>query len=187
MTRCTAIKRDGLRCNYNIRPDSTYCGVHRLYGSRRVISSRSGMVPTRVNHSVIPPEIRSTIESVNIHSSPQHSSTTSSTSRRRRNPFVEPYIREISDALGISVEHVLSLRGEYVYTKNQIDRDRELTVMIKSFESLEVTEENCLICLSKPENLVVIPCCKKEFCSECLITWARTKRTCPHCREKLRN
>lgn len=103
----------------------------------------------------------------------------------RRSPFIEPYLHDISDALGITLESVMILRGEYINATSLIEQEREFTDIIKSFKSLEVAKDDCVICLSKPDKLVVLPCCKKEFCSDCITRWARTNRSCPHCRKQL--
>lgn len=60
---------------------------------------------------------------------------------------------------------------------------------VKKISRLEqlLTEKNCPICLDTIENPVILECCEKMVCSECLKSWANTERyaskKCPFCRQ----
>ena len=43
-------------------------------------------------------------------------------------------------------------------------------------------EENCCICSEKLNGPVLEPNCQNLFCGNCLLTWFKTKPTCPLCR-----
>jgi hypothetical protein len=44
---------------------------------------------------------------------------------------------------------------------------------------------NCNICLDKLVNPIMEPSCHNLFCGRCILTWLRTKQTCPLCRQNV--
>jgi SNF2 family DNA or RNA helicase len=46
----------------------------------------------------------------------------------------------------------------------------------------EMLEGDCGICMQRMRNPVLEPNCQNLFCGECLLTWLKTKPTCPLCR-----
>jgi hypothetical protein len=44
---------------------------------------------------------------------------------------------------------------------------------------------NCNICFDKLVNPILEPSCHNLFCGKCILTWLRTKQTCPLCRQNV--
>ena len=44
---------------------------------------------------------------------------------------------------------------------------------------------NCNICFDKLVNPIVEPACHNIFCGKCILTWLRTKQSCPLCRQNI--
>jgi tripartite motif-containing protein 37 len=42
---------------------------------------------------------------------------------------------------------------------------------------------SCLICLSQVKKAVMMKCCGKVVCQNCIKRWINTNTTCPHCRK----
>jgi parallel beta-helix repeat protein len=66
--------------------------------------------------------------------------------------------------------------------------DEDLSCPLCRFQVTNVTEgfrnqddDTCQLCATKPANGIVLPCGHITACFECLITWFRTKSTCPTC------
>jgi SNF2 family DNA or RNA helicase len=49
----------------------------------------------------------------------------------------------------------------------------------------EALSDDCSICADKLNNAVLVPCCQHIFCGECVISWIKTKHSCPMCRSHL--
>ena len=45
--------------------------------------------------------------------------------------------------------------------------------------------DNCSICYNQIESHVLEPKCQNFFCGECLLTWLKSKKTCPLCRNEV--
>jgi SNF2 family DNA or RNA helicase len=44
---------------------------------------------------------------------------------------------------------------------------------------------NCNICFDKLVNPIMEPTCHNLFCGKCILTWLRTKQSCPLCRQNI--
>lgn len=91
----------------------------------------------------------------------------------------------IMEIMGVTRTQAVDIYIEDLEIQRKISIDKQINSMINSFKSLDIPEENCSICISIPEILVKTPCCKKEFCKDCLKKWISVKKNCPACREIL--
>jgi hypothetical protein len=46
----------------------------------------------------------------------------------------------------------------------------------------EATKESCSICFETPTEPVLVPCCAKMFCGNCILSWMTRTPACPLCR-----
>lgn len=99
--------------------------------------------------------------------------------------FFNDEINLIIEVMGVSVNHAIDIFIESAEIERNLRLNNQTDCLINSFKSLDISQDNCSICISKPESLVKTPCCKKEFCENCLKKWAKVKRNCPACRAEL--
>ena len=64
-----------------------------------------------------------------------------------------------------------------VSIKNKLDQ------LSSRFEAM--LKDVCSICTVKLNNPIMEPSCQNLFCGECLLTWLRTKQSCPLCRAEI--
>lgn len=94
-------------------------------------------------------------------------------------------IANLAISIGISYREARMIYVEQIYLENIRKHNSELDDMVESFSSIELAKDTCSICISEPEDMVKVPCCKKEFCSGCLKSWVKINRSCPACRSVL--
>lgn len=99
--------------------------------------------------------------------------------------FFNDEINLIIQVMGVSENRAIDIFIESAEIERNLRLNNQTDCLINSFKSLDVSQDNCSICISKPESLVKTPCCKKEFCEECLKKWAKLKKNCPACRANL--
>ncbi len=46
----------------------------------------------------------------------------------------------------------------------------------------QATKESCSICFEDSKEPVLVPCCSKQFCGKCIISWLSRTTSCPLCR-----
>lgn len=98
---------------------------------------------------------------------------------------VNDEITNIMDVIGVDVDQAIEIYIETLEIERKLILDKQMNSMINSFKSLDIPEEDCSICISPPDILVKTPCCKKEFCKDCLKSWIKIKKNCPACRAEL--
>jgi hypothetical protein len=79
---------------------------------------------------------------------------------------------------------------ENIIIRKNVKNSPKKTFTEKDYENIrkiydeESKGAECLICYEETKNTVLVFCCKKFFCGECLAKWIYTNDTCPHCREE---
>jgi hypothetical protein len=95
-----------------------------------------------------------------------------------------PTINYIMNVMNVTSSIALTIFRETTRLEMEHAKNKKIHDLVNSFKSFEISDDNCCICISKPEDMVVTPCCKKEFCSSCLKKWVSVNRSCPTCRNK---
>lgn len=70
-----------------------------------------------------------------------------------------------------------------VWTKKQSHIKIQLSELATRFQRM--LSEPCLICCDTLKDPVMDPTCQNMFCGECLLTWLKSKKTCPMCRASI--
>ena len=83
--------------------------------------------------------------------------------------------------------NILTIRNK----KKQVEKLEEKVLRIRGQISeldqryKEILSGNCNICLESIADPVMEPGCQNVFCGKCLLTWLKTKNTCPLCRKNV--
>jgi SNF2 family DNA or RNA helicase len=83
--------------------------------------------------------------------------------------------------------NILTIRNK----KKQVEKLEEKVLRIRGQISeldqryKEILSGNCNICLESITDPVMEPGCQNVFCGKCLLTWLKTKNTCPLCRKNV--
>ena len=48
----------------------------------------------------------------------------------------------------------------------------------------KILNDECIICYSTDNDIIITVCCNKSFCNNCLTKWLKESESCPHCRNK---
>lgn len=104
--------------------------------------------------------------------------------RMTRQTVNNPTINYIMNVMNVTSAVAFTIFRETTRLEMEYAKSRKIDDLVDSFKSFEISDDNCCICISKPEDMVISPCCKKEFCSKCLKKWISVNRSCPTCRDK---
>lgn len=83
--------------------------------------------------------------------------------------------------------NILTIRNK----KKQVEKIEEKVLRIREQIAeldqryKEMLSGNCNICLENITDPVMEPGCQNVFCGKCLLTWLKTKNTCPLCRKNV--
>jgi hypothetical protein len=89
------------------------------------------------------------------------------------------------------VEAVTEYRKKEIETLKKQETSLELQEKLHQLEvqlqgikqRLEQTSKDvCAICYDSPSSALVTPCCSKQFCASCILTWFLKTPACPLCR-----
>lgn len=66
-----------------------------------------------------------------------------------------------------------------------LNRKKDLESQIETLDNRlnEVLNENCIVCYEKLNDPVFLPCCQNIICGSCILTWLKTNKKCPLCRQ----
>jgi hypothetical protein len=82
---------------------------------------------------------------------------------------------------------IMEIRNKKKSIKSLKDRISRINTQIKDLDSrfTKMLEGDCTICFNTISNPVMEPNCQNIFCGDCLLTWLKTKPSCPLCRDNL--
>ena len=79
---------------------------------------------------------------------------------------------------------IYTIRDDNARKQEWIDKKNIVLTQLNEIKSRfdQMLNDNCSICYNPITSHVLEPKCQNIFCGECLLTWLKTKPTCPLCR-----
>ena len=84
------------------------------------------------------------------------------------------------ESLKLKIENGKNTEIIKKYTEQRHKIEEQIKYIEK--EVREILKTDCLICYEPLKNTVIVPCCEKFFCAECLLECLNQNKNCPFCR-----